>query len=213
MDLSRQLRVVGEGSVTAAPDRWVLVAAINAMAESAAEALTRVNQLVTAGTAALRDLGMDDTSLRTQNLLLHDFFDQAQQRVTARVASYELEVTTTSVDDLGSALSSLTVAIGDNLQLRGIRATVADPEPLYEEAQAQAVSSARSKARILAREAEVRLGSIVSIEEQRTLGAQVHSMSNSPFRAASGQVAIPPMPIEPGVLAVRAFVTIVYEIE
>lgn len=208
-----QLRVVGEGSVAAAPDRWVLVAAINAMAETAAEALTKVNQLVTMGTVALSDLGIDETSLRTQNLLLHDFFDQAQQRVTARVASYELEVTTRSVDELGSALSSLTDAVGDNLQLRGIRATVADPEPLYEEAQAQAVSSARSKARTLARESGVTLGRIVSIEEQRALGAQVHSMSNSPFRAAGGQVAIPPVPIEPGVLAVRAFVTIVYEIE
>lgn len=213
MDVSRQLRVVGEGSVTASPDRWVLVAAVNAMAESAAEALTRVNQLVTSGTAALSDLGLDEGSLRTQNLLLHDFFDQAQQRVTARVASYELEVTTTSVEDLGSTLSSLTAVVGDNLQLRGIRATVADPEPLYEEAQVQAVSSARSKARMLARESGVTLGSIVSIEEQRTLGAQVHSMSHSSFRAASGQVAIPPVPIEPGVLAVRAFVTLVYEIE
>jgi hypothetical protein len=45
------------------------------------------------------------------------------------------------------------------------------------------------------------------------LGAQVHPMANTEFRAASGQMAIPPMPIEPGVLAVRAFVTIVYGID
>jgi hypothetical protein len=57
------------------------------------------------------------------------------------------------------------------------------------------------------------LGSNLSIEEQRMLGAQMHPTSNTPFRAMSGQVAIPPMPIEPGVLAVRAFVTIVYGIE
>ncbi len=182
------------------------------MAESAAEALTKVNRMVTSATAGLANVGIDETSLRTQNLLLHDWFDQTQQRVTARVASYELEVTTTSVDDLGTAISSLTAQIGDNLQIRGIRATVSNPEPLYEEAQVQAVSSARSKAQILARSSGVTLGSILSIEEQRTLGAQIHPTSNTPFRAMSGQVVVPPMPIEPGVLAVRAFVTIVYGI-
>ena len=204
---------MGESNVTAAPDRWILVAAINAMAELAAEALTKVNQLVTSAKAALGAVGVEESSLRTQNLLLHDFFDQAQQRVTARVASYELEVTTTSVETLGSAVSSLTAAVGENLQIRGIRATVADPEPLYEEAQLQAVSSARAKAQTLASASGVTLGSIQSIEEQRTLGGQVHAMANSAFRATSGQVAIPPMPIEPGNLAVRAFVTIVYGIQ
>jgi len=44
---------MGESNVTAAPDRWILVAAINAMAELAAEALTKVNQLVTSAKAAL----------------------------------------------------------------------------------------------------------------------------------------------------------------
>ena len=70
MDAARQLRVVGEGGVTASPDRWILVAAINAMAESAAEALTKVNQLVTSAKSALDAIGIEASSLRTQNLLL-----------------------------------------------------------------------------------------------------------------------------------------------
>jgi uncharacterized protein YggE len=213
VDSSRQLRVVGEGKVSASPDRWVLVAAINAMADSAAEALTKVSQMVTSATSGLVGTGINESSLRTQNLLLHDFFDQTKQRVTARVASYELEVTTISVDELGSAVSFLGAEIGDNLQLRGVRPTVSDPEPLYEEAQAKAVSSARAKAQRLAISSGVTLGPVLSIEEQRTLGAQIHPTSNMAFRASGAQVAIPPTPIEPGVLAVQAFVTIVYGIE
>ena len=205
--------MVGEGTKTAAPDRWVLIAAINAMADSAAEALNKVNQLVTSATSALADNGIGGSSLRTQNLLLHDWFDQTKHRVTARVASYELEVTATSVDELGSVVSSLTAAIGDNLQIRGIRTTVADPEPLYEEAQAQAVFDAQAKAQRLAASSAVTLGPILSIEEQRSLGAQVNATSMSALRATSGQVVVPPMPIEPGTLSVRAVVTIVYGIE
>jgi uncharacterized protein YggE len=205
--------VVGEGKMSAPPDRWILVGAVNAMADSAAEALTKVSQLVTSATAALLESGINESSFETQNLLLHDFFDQAKQQVTARVASYQLEVATTSVDELGSAVSSLGAVIGDNLQIRGIRATVSDPEPLYEEAQAHAVASARAKAQKLATSSGVTLGPILSIEEQRTLGGQIHTTANTAFRASGGQVAVPPMPIEPGVLAVGAFVTIVYRIE
>ncbi len=98
--------MVGEGRVAATPDRWILVAAVNAMADSASEALTRVSQLVTSATAALSEAGIGQSLLRTQNLFVHDFFDQTERRVTARVASYELEVTTGSVDELSSAVSS-----------------------------------------------------------------------------------------------------------
>jgi uncharacterized protein len=209
----RQLRVTGEGTLSAEPDRWALVAAINAMADSAADALTKVNQLVGSATKALVDAGVDRSSLRTQNLLLHDYFDQVEQRVTARVASYELEVSTTTVDALGSVIASLGALLDNNLQIRGIRPTVADPEPLYQEAQARAVSTARAKAQALAQSSEVTLGRILSIEEQRSLGVQFQGTSNTAFRAAGGRAVIPPMPVEPGVLSVRAFVTIVYEIE
>ncbi len=205
--------MVGEGRVAATPDRWILVAAVNAMADSASEALTRVSQLVTSATAALSEAGIGQSSLRTQNLFVHDFFDQTERRVTARVASYELEVTTGSVDELSSAVSSLGAVLSDNLQIRGIHSTVSDPDPLYEEAQAQAVTGARARAQMLAASSGVTLGAILSIEEQRTLGAQIHPTSHTAFRSTGGQVAVPAMPIEPGVLDVRAFVTIVYGIE
>ena len=52
---------MGESNVTAAPDRWILVAAINAMAELAAEALTKVNQLVTSAKAALGAVGVEES--------------------------------------------------------------------------------------------------------------------------------------------------------
>jgi uncharacterized protein YggE len=214
MDGSRLLRVVAEGSESAPPDRWVLVAAINAMAESASDALASVTQMVSSATRILRENGMSDASLRTQNLLLHDWFDQAQQRVTARVASYELEITVDTLDDLESAISALTAEIADNLQLRGLRPTISDDESLYQKAQEQAVSRARAKAQSLAASAGVRLGPIQSIEEQRTVGAQLGGRSlSAAFRASAGQVVVPPVPIEPGTLSVRAFVTIVYELE
>ena len=163
--------MVGEGSVAATPDRFVLLAAVNTMAESAAEALTIVAQIVDSAMRILRDRGIPDTSLRTQNLLLHDWFDQSQQRVTARVASYEFEVTVNSVDELGDAVAVLASEVEDNLQLKGIRPSINDPDPLYREAQKQAVSAAKAKAANLAESAGVVLGPILSIEDTTNTGS------------------------------------------
>ena len=38
-------------------------------------------------------------------------------------------------------------------------------------------------------------------------------MSSSAFRGGNGQIVLPPVPIEPGILTVRAYVSIVYEID
>jgi hypothetical protein len=214
MDEARKLHVVGDGSVAATPDRFVLLATLNAMAESAADALTEVTQMVSSALAALKDREIPETSLKTQNLLLNDWFDKAQLRVTARVASYELEVTVNSVEELGGAAAALTAEVGDHLQLRGIRPTISDPDPLYNEAQKRAVANARAKAETLADAAGVTLGPILSIEEQRTIGGgPVRTVPTAAFAASGGQVVVPPVPIEPGTLLVRAFVSIVYGIE
>ena len=211
---SRHLRVDAEASVTAPPDCFVLLAAINATEESGADALTKVTQLVASATRFAKDQGIPDDSVRTQDLLLHDWFDPSQQRVTARVASYQMEITASSVDQLGRLVAALSTELGDALQLRGIRPTISNPDPLYHEAQEQAVSKARAKAQTLANSAAVTLGPILSIEERRALGARVHPMATSAMRAQSaGQVVVPPVPIEPGALSVSAFVTIVYAIE
>jgi uncharacterized protein YggE len=214
MDEARQLRIIGDGSVAATPDRFVLLATLNAMAESAADALTELTQMVSSALTALKNRQIPETSLKTQNLVLNDWFDKAQMRVTARVASYELEVTVDSVEDLGGAAAALTSEVGDHLQLRGIRPTISDPDPLYNEAQKRAVTNARAKAETLAEAAGVALGPILSIEEQRTIGGgPVRAMSTAAFSASSGQVVVPPVPMEPGTLLVRAFVSIVYGIE
>jgi uncharacterized protein YggE len=58
--------VVAEASVAANPDHFVLLAALNAMAESAADALAKVAELVEAATGILTDRGIADAALRTQ---------------------------------------------------------------------------------------------------------------------------------------------------
>lgn len=169
----RHLRVAGEGRVSASPDRYILVAALNVMAETAADAMTTNTQLTAAVTRRVRELGLAETALRTKDLALHDWFDHATQRVTARVASHQIEVTTGSVEQLRQVVAAVTAEARERLQIHGIRGVLADPDAMSAQALGLAVAQAQAKADVLAAAAGVTLGPILSLEEQRALSGQV----------------------------------------
>ncbi|MBV8462227.1 MAG: hypothetical protein JO368_02960, partial [Acidimicrobiales bacterium] len=56
-------------------------------------------------------------------------------------------------------------------------------------------------------------GAILSIEDQRAPGVLFRPTSATALSAHAAQPVVPPVPIEPGTLSVRAFVTIVYAID
>ena len=105
---------------------------------------------------------------------IQDFFDKAQQKVTAHVGSYQLELDVRPIDESGRVLAALSSVLGDALQIRGINLTVRDPEPLKSQARRLAIQDAKKRAAEIAEEVGVRLGSILSIQDGRRIG-QVRS--------------------------------------
>jgi len=206
----RHLRVTGEGRVSASPDGYVLVAALNVMAETAADAMTSNAQLTLAVTRRVRDLGLAETAVRTKDLALHDWFDHSTQRVTARVASHQIEVTVGSVEQLREVVAAVTAEAGERLQIHGIRSWLADTDTISAEALGLAVAQAQAKADTLAVAAGVTLGPILSLEEQRGLGGQVVHTGGFRTTASSGPAVVPPMPLTPEDLSVSASVVVVY---
>jgi uncharacterized protein YggE len=159
------IAVVGTGVATGIPDQCKLQIALNSMTESAADALTTCAEIASMAIAAVSALDVERGDIRTTGLSLQDFFDQSKQRVTARIATYQLEVTIRPVDGVGSVLAALAASAGDSLQVRGIQLGVRDPEPMRSEARHLAVEDAKRKAAELSQSASIRLGSILSIEE------------------------------------------------
>ncbi len=201
----RTLVVVGTGAVTGAPDQCVLQLALNGIGATPAESLGICSTAAEGAIAALEGAGVVRDDIRTVNLSVQDFFDQAQQKVTARIGSYELEVIVRNVDDVSGLLGVLSDAAGDALQIRSLLLGMRDAGPLFREARRQAVRDAQEKARDLAEAAELQLGSIQSLEDNERPG--------SPFPARSMHaLAASAMPIEPGQTSVRASVTITYAI-
>jgi uncharacterized protein len=205
------LVVVGEGVAKGVPDQCILQAGLNVIAESPAEAVARVGVVASQVRDSLAEQGIDPADLRTTHLGVQDFIDPAKQQVTARIGSYHLEIIVHDLGQIGELLASLVAVAADSFQIRALQLAVGDPEPLRREARRQAVEDARRRADQLAEAAEIRLGRILSVEQDYS------PVPGQPWgfaRRGSAPIgAVPPIPIEPGNLSVTERVTLTYEVE
>ncbi len=207
-----RLIVVGEGSATGTPDQCVLHAALNVVADTAAEAIGRLATLATQVLDSLRQHGLEEADVRTTNLRVQDFFDQAQQRVTARFGSYQIEVVIQDLEAIGELVALLSAVASESFQLQALQLRIAEPEPLRRQARIRAMDDARSKAQQLAEAAGVRLGRIVSIQQGADPGP-LRQLVPTATAARMGPGAMPTVPVEPGSLSIAERLTLTYEIE
>jgi hypothetical protein len=202
------ISVTGIGLASGSPDQCRIHVSLNHMAETAADALTVTGELASKAIATLEDIRAEQCDVRTAGLSVQDFFDQAQQKVTARVGSYQLEVIVRPIDAAGVVLSSLSSAVGDALQVRGVTLTINDPEPLRRQSRRLAIQDAKSKASEIAEELGVELGDVLSIQDQQPVGL-------SGFVQTASRAAIPMsanVPIEAGNVSASSVVTLIYAI-
>jgi uncharacterized protein YggE len=82
------IAVTGTGLASGSPDQCRLHISLKHFAETAAGALAATADSATKATAALAERQIAKCEVRTMGLSVQDFFDQAQQKVTARVGSY-----------------------------------------------------------------------------------------------------------------------------
>jgi uncharacterized protein YggE len=200
------IAVTGIGLASGSPDQCRIHISLNHLAETAADALTVTAELATKAIAIFGDTEQCD--VRTAGLSVQDFFDQAQQKVTAHVGSYQLEVIVMPIEAAGVVLSSLSSAVGDALQIRGINLTIDDPEPLRRQSRRLAIQDAKAKASEIAEEMGVELGDVLSIQDQQAAGPISYVQATA--RAAmpmSGNV-----PIEGGNVSASSVVTLIYAI-
>ena len=202
------ITVTGFGQASGSPDQCRIHISLNHMAETASSALEVTADLATKAIASLAEIQAEECDVRTMGLSVQDFFDQAQQKVTARIGTYQLQVIVRPIDAAGTVLSSLSTAVGDALQIRGINVTIDDPEPLRKESRRLAVQDAKTRAAEIAEEMDVVLGDILSIQDQQAGGPT--SYVQTAARAAtpmSGNV-----PIEAGSVSATSIVTLAFAI-
>lgn len=167
-----EVHVVGVGTVRRAPDTAILSLAVSREAETAREAVSAANEAMSAVIQRMRDAGVADRDLQTQDFSIQpriEYPDEKGGPRTPRVVGYEARNSlTVRVRDLGKVGVLLDEAITLGVNRGGdVRFVNEDPAEALAQARAEAMRDARERARTLVGALGMRLGRVVSVRESQ----------------------------------------------
>jgi uncharacterized protein YggE len=206
---SGTIAIVGEAEQGGAPDIAFITLGVSRDGETASAALRATSQAMREVIERVRKRGVEPRDIQTGSLSLSPRYRQPRgderRTIIGYVASNQLTLRSRDIAALGSLLDDV-VSAGSN-EIRGLSFDVADRAKLLDEARVRAVEDAKRKASLYAEAAGIKLGDVVSVQEES--GA----MQPRPLAARSFEAgALPPVPIEAGEVGLRARVRIVWRI-
>lgn len=209
----RTLNIDGIGVVYLAPDVVYITIGVNTQKSNASEAVTLNKEQTTAVIQAIRDGGVEEKDIRTNNFSIwsnpqYDEFGQLNGQVTY-VVDNTVNVTVRDLDKLGDLLDSAITAGANSIY--SIQFDVEDKDAAIEEARTQAVAKAQAQAQALADAAGVSLGDIQYISYYEG-GASPYFYGGKGGGGGGVSEAVA-VPIQPGQLAVTVTVNMTYVIK
>lgn len=202
------ISVTGEGQVAAVPDMATLTLGVTVNGDTAKAALDANSAALAAAIKRLKDAGIEDRDIQTSGLSLGPIYDYsssngAPQTVLGYSASNMVTVRVRALETVGAVLDAA-VTDGANT-LNGISFGLADPVPSTDGARKAAVVDARHKAELYAAAAGVKVGKVVSINEN---GGYAPPM----MMGGLSEVTKDAVPVQAGELSVGASVTVTFEL-
>jgi uncharacterized protein YggE len=202
-DSRRIIRAYGEGAIAVRPDQATLSVGVVTRAASAADAANQNADQSAKVIAALRELLGAGAEIRTISYSLAPNYvyppGGGQPSINGFTASNTVEVTLTDLSLIGRVID---VAIGAGAnRVDSLRMGLKDEDPVRVQALRLAGQRAKVKAEAIASGVGVRLGAVISAVE----GYSVVPVTGLD-RTAPG--AVTTTPVEPGILEVRATVTL-----
>ncbi len=209
---SPRISVSGEGEVSVAPDMAILNFSVLREADTAREALSASSEAMKQVLGALKAAGIAERDLQTAGLSIQPRYTQAGPQAkpqAPKISGYAASnALTVRIRDLSAVGAILDKAIGLGVNQGGDISFVNDDlKPSLTEARKRAVTDAMERARTLADAAGVKLGRILSIEEQ-SLRPGPMPMAKM-MRAASADSSVP---VERGENSYSTAVNVVFEI-
>jgi len=203
------ISVSGEGKVSGAPDIAVLTLGVSVLAPSVKDARDQAATAMNGVVDSIKGNGVDGKDIQSTQFSIqpeYDYRGDTQELRGYRVTNI-VTAKVRNIDNTGKVIDDAVAAGGDLTQVQGIDFTIDDPDKLQDEARAEAVRDAQTKAERLADLAGVKLGKPISISES---GAPSPMASRE---ALLGGAASDVSPIEPGEMEVTLDVQVLYAIE
>ena len=205
----RQISVVGHGVVTVKPDILRITVGVVAHDPEASEAVALMSADLTKVMAALSDVGLPRSDIKTSGLRLSERYSDNRNydeppKVIGFTATSSVNIVVRDLDRAGSVLDRL-VREGVN-QISGLQFDLENRAPALEEARVAAIADAISKTTLYAGAANVKAGAILSISEA-SRGSSFGGGQPMAMAEARG------VPIAAGTLDVTAQITVITAIE
>src|SRR5579872_3568499 len=176
------ITVQGNGSVDTTPDTATMTFGVTTHADTAAAALAANADAMTKVIAALKDAGIAEKDLQTQDVSVYQETGSSGYTASNAVSAIVRDVSR------AGAVTDAAVAAGANV-VSGPSLAKGDTSSLYRDALKQAFADAKAKAAALADAAGVSLGAVQSI---------VEGSAQTPVFFGAARAAGAPTPVEPG---------------
>jgi len=216
------ITVEGQGEVLAVPDIGQFSFSVRVEEETAelaqTESGTKVNEIL----AYLREAGIDDKDIKTQNYNLwprYDFIEQAcvfgrpcppSERVqTGFEVSQTVSVKVRETVTAGEIISGVGERGATNIS--GLQFTIDDADALRAEARAQAIADAKTKAELLANQLGVDIVRLIGFYEGGEDYYQDGYMRSMSLEMADSEFGGPELPV--GEESTKSTVNLTYEIK
>lgn len=202
-----RLDVVAVGEVMRVPDIARIGAGVVTQAPTATAAIAQNARQMASMRAALKAAGIADRDVQTSTISLqpeYRYIENQSPVLTGYRASNEVNVRFRDIAETGRILDAL-VAQGAN-QINGPTLSIDKPEEAMNEARAAALTSARARAELYARQLGKRVGRILSISEAGGSYAPPQPMMQAMARDAASTK------IDPGEQAVSVSLSVSFEL-
>ena len=220
---SNVITVSGKGEMYAVPDVATFTFTIQKDDKTVSLAQTKNTDIVNKATALLKDKGVDAKDIQTTDYSVSPKYEYSQNVCTVNycpptkdpiiVGYYVSQTTTVKVRDVSKAGEILTAigSVGAN-SVSGLSFIVDNQDEIQREARALAITDAKEQAQKLASDLGVRLGKLVSFNEQANYPYPIYAKTLSMDSVGGGAPAVAPE-ISVGQNKIVSNVSLTYEIK
>ena len=206
----RSMTVNGTGRITLVPDIATINIGVRTEADNVTDALHGNTTQANAISDVLEALGVEEKDIQTSNFNVYpsDQYNPMTGEIEGQyfVVENTVNVAVRDLASLGEVLSAVVEAGANNVY--GINFSVEDREEAVAEARRLAIEDAKAKAEVIASDAGVELGDLISISVFEDSTPYTHFDVKGGAYAAAEEV-----PVAAGTLSITMLCNLTYEIK
>jgi uncharacterized protein len=205
----RTISLSATGAVKTAPDKVDISTGVTSQADTAKAALAKNTEAMSQVVAALKADGIDPKDIQTSNFSVSPLYEDRKENRSPKIIGYQVSnsvrITVHDIGKLGAILDKV-VSLGAN-DVGSVEFGVDEPEALQDKARQLAMQNAIANAKLYAEAAGVKLGKILTINEDQGVVVARYSAAPAPMEMAKA------VPIEAGTATVEVRVHVSFELE